>query len=83
VNYSPIDTSPINLCMCFDTLDIYQLGIQAASTLLSSIDCLEMLSVDFDGVIQDRLRSILDPVVETERDFEWICEAIVGSLCMQ
>ena len=62
-------------------LDIYQLGLQAASMLLSSID--STVGNKIDETMKKSLQNVIGPVIATGRDFDWICQAILGSLCMQ
>lgn len=63
-------------------IDVYHLGLQAASTLMSSIGD-DISSEAMDISLQKSLKAVLGTVVATERDFEWIVQAILGSLCMQ
>lgn len=62
---------------------MYQLGLQAASTLISSIDCNMISNDEIDTELKKKLFNVLGPVVATGKDFDWICQAILGALCMQ
>ncbi|KAL3787638.1 hypothetical protein HJC23_011786 [Cyclotella cryptica] len=73
---------PIQDIEVFARSYVYQLGLQAASTLLSSIDCGEISIDSIDNEIHRSLHNVLGSVVEAGRDFEWICQAILVSLCM-
>ncbi|KAL7487630.1 hypothetical protein ACHAW6_013214 [Cyclotella cf. meneghiniana] len=73
---------PIQDIEVFARSYIYQLGLQAASTLLSSIDCSEISIDNIDNELRLSLHNVLGSVVETGRDFEWICQAILVALCM-
>jgi hypothetical protein len=73
---------PIQDIEVFARSYLYQLGLQAASTLLSNIDC-KAARGDSDRALQESLRHVLGSVVNAGPDFDWICQAILGSLCMQ
>lgn len=66
---------------CFK--DVYQLGLQAAFKLISSIDHDMILASDIEDEVKRKLHDVLGLVVATGRDFDWISEAILASLCMQ
>jgi hypothetical protein len=43
-----------------------------------------MISNDeIDTELKKKLFNVLGPVVATGKDFDWICQAILGALCMQ
>lgn len=63
--------------------DVYQLGLQAAFRLIASIDHNKICASEIEDVVKLKLHEVLGPVVATGRDFDWISEAILASLCMQ
>jgi len=75
---------PIQDVEVFARAYVYQLGLQAALTLLSSIDCGKALDGDMNVIVHRSLHKVLGPLVgEGEgKDFDWICKAILTSLCM-
>lgn len=64
------------------SLDVYHLGLQAASALMTNIGN-DVTNDEMDLEVKRSLHNILGPVVATGRDFDWIVQAILGSLCMQ
>eukprot|EP00571_Detonula_confervacea_P013933 CAMPEP_0172304572 /NCGR_PEP_ID=MMETSP1058-20130122/5968_1 /TAXON_ID=83371 /ORGANISM="Detonula confervacea, Strain CCMP 353" /LENGTH=2415 /DNA_ID=CAMNT_0013015859 /DNA_START=210 /DNA_END=7457 /DNA_ORIENTATION=+ len=73
---------PIQDVEVFARSYIYQLGLQAASTLLSDVDCGVALDGDMDQIVQQSLHKVLGPLIGGGKDFDWICKAILTSLCM-
>lgn len=82
-NESNFTSLPIQDIEVFARAYIYQLGLQAASTLMSDVDCSEALDGDIDEIMKKSLVRVLVPLIGEGRDFEWICKAILTSLCMQ
>lgn len=74
---------PIQDVEVFARSYIYQLGLQAASTIMSDVDCVEALDGDVDQMVQQSLHKVLGPLIGEGKDFDWICKAILSSLCMQ
>ena len=81
-NESNFTSIPIQDVEVFARSYIYQLGLQAAYTLLSDVDCGEALVADMDLIVRGSLHKVLSPLVGDGKDFEWICTAILTSLCM-
>jgi SNF2 family DNA or RNA helicase len=81
-NESNFTSLPIQDVEVFARSYIYQLGLQAAYTLLSTIDCGEALVPDIDHIVRESLHKVLSPLVGEGKDFDWICNAILTSLCM-
>lgn len=73
---------PIQDVEVFTRSYVYQLGLQAASTLLSDIDCDKALDGDIDVIVQTSLHKVLRPLIDDKRDYDWICQAVLTSLCM-
>ena len=82
-NESNFTSLPIQDVEVFVRAYIYQLGLQAAFSVLSDVDCGKGLDGDADQFIRGRLFKVLSPLVSEEKDFAWICQAILTSLCMQ
>jgi SNF2 family DNA or RNA helicase len=62
---------------------MYQLGLQSSFTLMVDVDAFgAALDVDMDHILRGSLHKVLSPLVGNGRDFDWICNAILGSLCM-
>ena len=74
---------PIQDVEVFVRAYIYQLGLQAAFTVLSDVNCAEVLDDEIDQSIRGSLVKVLSPLVNDEKDFAWISKAILTSLCMQ
>lgn len=75
---------PIQDVEVFARSYVYQLGLQAAFTLMSDVDCGEALPGDMDAIVQKSLHNVLGSFIGNEgRDFSWICQAILSSLCTQ
>lgn len=74
---------PIQDVEVFVRAYIYQLGLQAALTVLSDVNCAEVLDDEIDQSIRGSLVKVLSPLVNDEKDFAWISKAILTSLCMQ
>jgi hypothetical protein len=74
---------PIQDVEVFVRAYIYQLGLQAASSVLFDVNCSEALDGEMDDIVQSSLRKVLGPLVGEGKDFDWICKAILTSLCMQ
>ena len=81
-NESNFTSLPIQDVEVFARSYIYQLGLQAAYTLLSDVDCCEALVAGMDQIVRGSLHKVLSPLVGEGHDFEWICTAILTSLCM-
>ena len=70
--------------LCYNNIsDVYQLGLQSASSLLSDIECSDTLTGNLDQALRDSLFNVLGSMIEEGPDFDWICQAILTSLCTQ
>lgn len=74
---------PIQDVEVFARSYVYQLGLQAAATLLADVDCGEALDGDMDAIVRSTLHKVLGPLIGEGKDFDWVCKAILTSLCMQ
>jgi SNF2 family DNA or RNA helicase len=81
-NESNFTSLPIQDVEVFARSYIYQLGLQAACTLLSKTGCGDALVPDIDHIVRESLYKVLSPLVGEGKDFDWICKAILASLCM-
>ena len=82
-NESNFTSLPIQDIEVFVRAYIYQLGLQAAFMILSDVNCGDISAGDSDQLIIRRLHKLLIPLVGEGKDFSWICNAILTSLCMQ
>lgn len=82
-HYSNFTSLPIQDVEVFTRSYVYQLGLQAASTVLSSISGGQALSEDMDAVVRTTLSKVLVPLIGKGKDFDWVCNAVLTSLCMQ
>ncbi len=82
-NESNFTSLPIQDVEVFVRAYIYQLGLQAAFSVLSDVNCGEVLDGEADQLIRESLDKVLSPLVSEEKDFAWICHTILTSLCMQ
>lgn len=82
-NESNFTSLPIQDIEVFARSYVYQLGLQAASTLMSDVDCSNALDGDMDQIVRGSLLKVLSPLIGEGKDFDWICKAILASLCMQ
>lgn len=82
-NESNFTSLPIQDVEVFVRAYIYQLGLQAAFSVLSDVKCGEASDDEADQFIRESLYRVLNPLVSEEKDFDWICRAILTSLCMQ
>ncbi len=73
---------PIQDVEVFSRAYVYQLGLQAASTLLANINCSESLDQDVEQALKNCLQNMLW-VIGKGPEINWICEAMLASLCMQ
>lgn len=74
---------PIQDVEVFARAYIYQLGLQAASSVMFDVNCSEAVDGEMDQIVQSSLHKVLVPLIGTGKDFDWICQAILTSLCMQ
>ncbi|KAL7473004.1 hypothetical protein ACHAXS_013390 [Conticribra weissflogii] len=72
---------PIQDVEVFSRAYVYQLGLQAASTLLANINCSESLDQDVEQALKNCLQNMLW-VIGKGPEINWICEAMLASLCM-
>lgn len=82
-NESNFTSLPIQDVEVFARAYIYQLGLQAAFSVLSDVKCGEASDDEASQFIRESLHRVLSPLVGEKRDFDWICQAILTSLCMQ
>jgi len=80
---SNFTTLPIQDVEVFARAYIYQLGLQAASTVMFDVNCSEAEDENMDEIIQGSLHRVLSPLIGEGKDFDFICKAILTSLCMQ
>ena len=82
-NESNFTSLPIQDVEVFARAYIYQLGLQAAFSVMSDVNCGEVVDGEEDQLIRESIDKVLSPLVSEEKDFAWICHAILTSLCMQ
>ena len=82
-NESNFTSLPIQDVEVFVRAYIYQLGLQAAFSVLSDVNFAEVIDGEADQLIRESLDKVLRPLVGEENVFAWICHAILTSLCMQ
>jgi len=74
---------PIQDIEVFTRSYMYQLGLQSSYTLMVDVDAFgAALDVDMDHILRGSLNKVLSPLVGNRSDFDWICNAILASLCM-
>lgn len=75
---------PIQDVEVFARSYVYQLGLQSAAILLADVDCGEASDAgNRDAMVQKSLHKVLVPLIGEGKDFDWICNAILTSMCMQ
>jgi len=72
---------PIQDVEVFSRAYVYQLGLQAASTLLANINSHESHDNNVEEALKNSLQNMLG-VIGKGPEFDWICEAILAALCM-
>jgi len=73
---------PIQDIEVFARSYVYQLGLQAAAGLLSEIDCSNIAEDETDELLRSSLGKVLVPLVGKGKDFQFIAQSILTSMCM-